>query len=148
MTPMEQSAIEIAHSVQLAVAPVFLLSAVGLIITVLTNRLARIIDRARKLEDAAPGTVTTDLRDRQEQLRVLGRRARLANRAITLSVICALLVALVVVSIFLNQFIKVDLSTIVALLFILGMLSLISALLLFLREVFLAIAALKIGIRK
>jgi hypothetical protein len=148
MTPMEQSAIEIAHSVQLAVAPVFLLSAVGLIITVLTNRLARIIDRARKLEDAAPGTVATDLRDRQEQLRVLGRRARLANRAITLSVICALLVALVVVSIFLNQFIKVDLSTIVALLFILGMLSLISALLLFLREVFLAIAALKIGIRK
>jgi hypothetical protein len=148
MTPTEQSTIEIAHSVQLAVAPVFLLSAVGLIITVLTNRLARIIDRARKLEDAAPGTVATDLRDRQEQLRVLGRRARLANRAITLSVICALLVALVVVSIFLNQFIKVDLSTIVALLFILGMLSLISALLLFLREVFLAIAALKIGIRK
>ena len=148
MTPTEPSALGIAHSVQLAVAPVFLLSAVGLIITVLTNRLARVIDRARKIEDAAPGTVATELRDRQEQLRVLGRRAHLANRAITLSVICALLIALVVVAIFLNQFIEVDLSTIVALLFILGMLSLIAALLLFLREVFLAIASLKIGVKK
>lgn len=148
MTPTDPVAIEIAHSVQLAVAPVFLLSAVGLIITVLTNRLARIIDRARKLEEAPPAAVATDLRERQEQLRVLGRRARLANRAITLSVICALLVALVVVAIFLNQFIEVDLSAIVASLLILGMLSLIGALLLFLREVFIAIKALKIGARK
>lgn len=148
MTPTDPNALEIAHSVQLAVAPVFLLSAVGLIITVLTNRLARVIDRARKLEDSAPATAAADLRDRQEQLRVLGRRARLANRAITLSVICALLVSLVVVAIFLNQFIDVDLSTTAALLFILGMLSLIGALLLFLREVFLAIAALKIGTKK
>lgn len=148
MTPADPNALGIAHSVQLAVAPVFLLSAVGIIITVLTNRLARVIDRARRLEETTGAAGGTDLRERQEQLRVLGRRARLVNRAITLSVVCALLVSFVVVAIFVNQLMTVDLSTIVALLFIFGMLSFIAALILFLREVFIAIAALRIGAKK
>lgn len=148
MIPTDPDALGIAHSVQLAVAPVFLLTAVGMLITVLTNRLARVIDRARQLEQMTPAASGPDLRERQEQLRVLGRRARLANRAITMSVVCALFVSFVVVAIFVNQFVDIDLSTIVALLFILGMLSFIAALLFFLREVFIAIAALKIGTKK
>ncbi len=148
MTPHDPNAIQIAQSIQLAVAPVFLLSGVGIVLTVLTNRLARVIDRARKLEDAGVNTSGTDLRDRQEQLRTLGRRARLLNRAITMSVVCALLVSFVVVAIFVNEFVTTDMSTPIALLFILAMLSFIAALLLFLREVFLAIAALKFGPRR
>jgi MFS family permease len=145
MTPVDPNAGQIAQSIQLAVAPVFLLSAVGIVLTVLTNRLARVIDRARKLEDTAAGASGTDLRDRQEQLRTLGRRARLMNRAITMSVVCALLVSCVVVAIFVNEFVEMNLSTVIAGLFIAGMLSFIAALLLFLREVFLAIGALKLG---
>ncbi len=148
MNVVDPNALQIAQSIQLAVAPVFLLSGVGIVLTVLTNRLARVVDRARKLEEAAAATNNTDLRERQEQLRILWRRARLMNRAITLSVICALLVAFVVVAIFVNKFVALDLSAAIAALFILGMLSFIAALLLFLREVFLSIAALRFGSRK
>jgi len=148
MNVVDPNALQIAQSIQLAVAPVFLLSGVGIVLTVLTNRLARVVDRARKLEEAAAATDNTDLRERQEQLRILWRRARLMNRAITMSVICALLVAFVVVAIFVNKFVVLDLSAAIAALFILGMLSFIAALLLFLREVFLSIAALRFGSRK
>jgi len=148
MNVVDPNALQIAQSIQLAVAPVFLLSGVGIVLTVLTNRLARVVDRARKLEEAAAATNNTDLRERQEQLRILWRRARLMNRAITMSVICALLVAFVVVAIFVNKFVVLDLSAAIAALFILGMLSFIAALLLFLREVFLSIAALRFGSRK
>ena len=146
MTPLDPTPLVIAPNIQLAVAPVFLLSAVGILLTVLTNRLARVIDRARKLEDMAPAAASgPDLRERQEQLRVLARRARMLNRAITASVVCALLVAFVVVAIFVNEFVGFDMSATIAVLFILAMLTFIAGLLLFLREVFLAIGALRLG---
>ena len=146
MTPLEPNSLVIAQSIQLAVAPVFLLSAVGIVLTVLTNRLARVIDRARQLEDMTPAAVgDPDLRERQEQLRVLARRARMLNRAITMGVVCALLVAFVVAAIFVNEFVAFDMSATIAVLFILAMLTFIAGLLLFLREVFLAIGALRLG---
>jgi len=40
----------VAHVIQLSVAPVFLLSGIGAMLAVMTNRLARVIDRARTLE--------------------------------------------------------------------------------------------------
>ncbi len=136
----------IAHVIQLAVAPVFLLSGVGIILTVLTNRLVRVVDRARKVEaDARTGTAR-ELPRYKESLRVLARRARLINRAITLGTICALLVALVVAMLFTSAMLNVNLSLSIATLFILAMLSLIVALILFLREVFLSISALRFGI--
>lgn len=135
--------IPIAQLIQLAVTPIFLLSGVGVMLGVLTNRLARVVDRARRLEDAARDAA--DTADYEGQLEVLARRAGMINRAITLSTICALLVALVVVTLFLSAFLAFDLSTPIALMFIVAMLSLIGALLLFLREVFLAIGSLRIG---
>lgn len=157
MIPADGTSIDIVKVISLSVAPVFLLSGVGITLTVLTNRLARIVDRARKLEetdktaahkapDALPKpTDAAELRDRQEQLRVLSRRARLINFAITLSTLCALLVSLVVVTLFASEFLQVKFSTLIAVLFVVAMLCFISALLCFLREVFLAIAALHIG---
>src|SRR5258705_5728013 len=66
----------IVHVIQLAVAPVFLLSGVGVTLTVLTNRLARIIDRARSLESSLPSTAEPAAASMREELRVLSRRAR------------------------------------------------------------------------
>jgi len=43
----------VAHVIQLSVAPVFLLSGIGAMLAVMTNRLARVIDRARALEAKA-----------------------------------------------------------------------------------------------
>jgi hypothetical protein len=136
---------EIGHVIQLAVAPVFLLSGIGIILTMLTNRLARVVDRARRLEDAADTADAPEREALHRQLRVMARRARLMNRAITLSTISALLVAFVVVTLFLGAFFDFNTSLAIAGMFILAMLSLIGALLFFLREVFLAISTLKIG---
>jgi F0F1-type ATP synthase assembly protein I len=135
--------VPIAQLIQLAVTPIFLLSGVGVILGVLTNRLARVVDRARRLEDALREGRNRD--ELEPQLAALGRRARIMNRAITLSTICALLVALVVVTLFLSAFLDFDLSTPIALMFIFAMLSLIGALLMFLREVVIAIRSLQIG---
>jgi Protein of unknown function (DUF2721) len=139
---------DVAHVIQLAVAPVFLLSGVGITLTVLTNRLARVVDRARQVETAAKGCAPTELPQHQENLRVLARRAHLMNRSITLCTICALLVCLVVVALFVNAFAKVDLSVAIALLFVVAMLSFIVALLIFLREVFLATSSIRFGAQR
>jgi Protein of unknown function (DUF2721) len=134
--------VDIGQVIQLAVAPVFLLSGIGIVLTVLTNRLARVVDRARKLEEAARASTGDLLEERRQELRVMAYRARLMNRAITLSTCSALLVVLL----FLAAFLDFNATLPVAGLFILAMLSLIGALLLFLREVFLAIKALRIGV--
>lgn len=124
----------------------FLLSGIGIVLTVLTNRLARVVDRARRLEEAARSSTGDVLEERRQELRVMAYRATLMNRAITLSTASALLVSVVVVLLFLSAFLDFNATLPVAGLFILAMLSLIGALLLFLREVFLAIRALKIGV--
>jgi hypothetical protein len=138
--------VDIGNVIQLAVAPVFLLSGIGIVLTVLTNRLARVVDRARKLEEAARSSTGDLLEERRRELVVMAYRARLMNRSITLSTCSALLVAVVVVLLFLGALLDFNATLPVAGLFILAMLSLIGALLLFLREVFLAIKALKIGV--
>jgi hypothetical protein len=135
----------VAQVIQLAVAPVFLLSGVGIVLTVLTGRLARVVERAREVEAAAKSASPTDYPTHHQQLLVLARRARLMNRAITLCTISALLVAFVVVALFVGAFVEFRLATAIALMFIVAMLSFIAALLCFLREVFLAISALRIG---
>lgn len=136
----------VGQVIQLAVAPVFLLSGIGVILTVLTNRLARVVDRARRLEDAARASSGPELDARRRELAVMATRARLMNRAITLGTLSALLVSLVVVVLFLAVFLQFNATAIVAALFVLAMLCLIGALLFFLREVLLAVAALRIGV--
>ena len=137
----------VAQVIQLAVAPVFLLSGVGIMLTVLTGRLARVVERARDVEAMARSAAATDYPTHQQQLHVLGRRARLMNRAITLCTICALLVAFVVVALFVGAYVEFKLANAIALMFVVAMLSFIAALLCFLREVFLAIASLRIGVK-
>ena len=143
--------VDIAHAIELALAPVFLFSGVGVLLGVLTNRLARIVDRARKVEENIRQATATDLDAAREQLQVASRRARFMNASITLSTIAALLialvVALVVALIFASTFVPMNLAAYVAVLFVLAMIALVCALLSFLVEVRIAIAALKIGPR-
>jgi len=144
---LEFSDVTVAHAIQLAVAPVFLLSGIGAIMVVLTNRLARIIDRARILEeglDAASPKLHAGLRD---DLQVLSRRAQLISRAITLCTVTALLVCMVIAILFLSAFMRFDASLSVALLFIAAMSAFFFGLLWFLREIYLATANLRIGPR-
>ena len=137
--------VDIAHAIQLAVAPVFLLSGIGVFLGVLTNRLARIVDRARKVEDSLRQATNGSPEDARDQLRVAARRSRFINVSITLSTVAALLVALVIALLFASTFVPINLAGSVAILFVLAMSALVGALLSFLLEVRVAIAALRIG---
>jgi hypothetical protein len=137
----------IAQMIQLAVAPVFLLSGIAAMLAVMTNRLARIVDRARALEVEHIGA-TPALRDLiARELAPLSRRARMAGVAITMCTITALLVCAVIVKIFLGAFLEFDPYVPVAMTFILAMLAFFGGLLAFLREVLVATASLRIGPR-
>lgn len=141
--------VDIAHLIQVALTPIFLISAIGVTLNVLTNRLARIVDRARAMEDVLrqPGRQQQyEGRDLHAVLRVLARRSRYINAAITLITLSALFISFVVVMLFVNAFLRWDLSAFIACLFIASMLSLCAALLAFLIEVRIATTTLQIGI--
>jgi uncharacterized protein DUF2721 len=135
----------IAHVIQLSIAPVFLLTAVGAMLGVLSSRLSRAVDRARTLE----GRVRTATGDEASTLRrplaVLGRRIRMIYQAMVLCALCALLICSVIVALFASTLAGTVLAVQIAVLFVAAMLAFIGALLLFLREVHLAITTLQIG---
>ena len=145
---------DIVHLIQSAVAPVFLLSGVGVTLGVLTNRLARIVDRARLLEDRLgnPVSFADNLPQSSARgdalansLQVLARRAHYINVAITLCAISALLVSLVVILLFANAFLLVNLQIAIAVMLVASMSVLTGAFIAFLIEVRLATASLRIG---
>ncbi len=143
--PPEPRIAAIAHVIQLAIAPVFLISGVATLLSVLTNRLGRIVDRARiaeeklDLQDDARRAAATD------ELRRLSTRARLVNLAIGFSTTSALLTCITIATLFLDTFLPVNLSKIIAVLFIASMLFLFLALLTFLREAITATRTLRIS---
>jgi Protein of unknown function (DUF2721) len=141
--------IDIAHWIQIALTPIFLISAIGVTLNVLTNRLARIVDRARAMEDRLRSSEhRSESRELHAKLLVLARRAKWINAAITLITLSALFIALVVVMLFVNAFLRWELSAFIASLFILSMSSLAAALLAFLIEVRIATTTLRIGIEE
>lgn len=138
---------DIVHLIQSAVAPVFLLSGVGVTLGVLTGRLARIIDRARYLEDQL-GKAGVHTEALHESLRMLARRAKYTNAAIAMCAASALFVSLVVMALFASAFLKSDLSMAIALLFVLAMVCITGAFGAFLVECRLATQILRFGTGK
>jgi Protein of unknown function (DUF2721) len=136
----------VVHFIQLAIAPVFLLTAIGSMLGTMTNRVARIVDRARDLETqlaASPDARTPA----HHELRALARRLRLINMAITCTVLSALLVCVSIGGLFLDAYWQRSLTTLVAWIFGASLLALIAGLGLFLREIYVATATLRVGFR-
>jgi hypothetical protein len=134
---MDSHLTDISRVIQLAVAPVFLLTAIATMINALNVRLGRIVDRRRVVHErserqAAAGAAA-------DEITMLKRRSALVYYAIFCAVLSALLVCMVVAGAFLGALLGVDLARSVAALFIAAMLAMIAALGLFLREVFLAV---------
>jgi hypothetical protein len=128
----------VSHVIQLAVAPVFLLTGVGAILSVLINRLARVVDRFRALECELLKAQETAVVAIKGEMNLLSHRARMIHWAIGLCTSCALFVCLVIALLFLGSVIDVRLSTPISILFIVAMLALVVGLLCFLREITLA----------
>ena len=138
---MNPDVIDISRLIQLAIAPVFLLTAVGTMIGVLSTRLGRAVDRSRTLEERLRQMQPEGQRIAREELAVISRRVRLVYGAIVLAVICALFVGLLIAAAFVDAFININLSKFIGLLFIGAMIAFIFSLLVFLREIFLAVTS-------
>ena len=141
----ESELADIGHAIQLAIAPVFLLTGVASFLGVLTNRLGRVIDRARVIESMLGHVSERERTEAERELAALSRRARLINRSIGMATICALLVCTVIALLFANALLDINIGVAVGLAFVATMLALIAALVSFLREIFLATRHLRIG---
>ena len=144
MIELQHQITSVAQVIQLAVAPVFLLAGVGTTLAVLTNRLARIIDRFHVLETVAAESASAAERAKDLATKIsLSRRAKLIHWSITLCTICNLLVCLVVASLFVGAELHIDLSSTIAAFFVAAMFSLIAGLSCFLKEISLATSVIE-----
>jgi hypothetical protein len=124
------------EALQLAVSPVILISAYGLLLLSMTNRLGRAIDRARALAREGPQA-------KQEQIAIIARRAVWIRLAIVFTSVALIAAALLVLVLFLSVHLTVDISAAVALLFIGSLLSLVIGLAYFLLDIFGSLQAMK-----
>ena len=134
----------VSHAIQLAIAPVFLLTGIAGLLGVMANRLARVIDRARVIEQAWKEMDEEARISAREELDNLERRRHLVSWSINFCTSAALLVCLVIVTLFLDEFFAKDFRWLAGALFVSAMFVLIGGLSSFLREVHLATRVVRI----
>ena len=136
----------VSHGIQLAVAPVFLLTAVSGMIGVVANRLARIIDRARLLEDRMRAEQSAaDQESDWQELVGLRRRGVLANTSIALLTLCAFMIGLTIMVLFLGETIELQVPRISVMAFLSGVVCFLAAVGCFMAETLLATRLLNFG---
>lgn len=147
ITDLHVSNLAISSVIQSAVAPVFLLAGIAALLGVMTTRLGRIIDRSRRLQSSAKVSLTPEQQVMlDKELSTLEVRGRAINLAITFATSSALMVCVVIITIFVSHFLSTSLGEVIAGLFVLCMLALIMALMTFLREVTAAASAMREGL--
>lgn len=145
MMPLTQEVSTIAHVIELAIAPVFLITGISSLLAVMSNRLARIIDRSRQIEAKWHDLDIIQTADAEAELASLSTRAKLASFSINFCAFAALMVCLLIATLFLDAFIGTNLRWFVGGLFVLSMCTLSGGIVCFLREVHIAMLSLRIG---
>jgi hypothetical protein len=135
----------IAHIIQLAVAPVFLLAGIGSLLNVFAARLARVVDRARQIERHLAEAQDQEELIELKELEILDRRMAICHWAIGLCTTAALLICLVVMILFVADMVAIKFAVPISLLFIAAMISLTCGLLLFLAEVTIATRSVRVN---
>ena len=136
---MPEALTDIGHVIQLAIAPVFMLTAIGTVLNVLAGRLGRAVDRRRVLVAALPKLDVGVADVARAEVGFEIHRIRLIYIAITMAVLSALLICLLISLAFIDAFTAGNLTKLIAVLFILAMVALIASLTIFLREIFISI---------
>ena len=148
MVPLSNPEISLlAQTIQLSIAPVFLLTAIGAFLSVITTRLGRVIDRARKLEATLldePELDTTRQTIARQELATLDRRMLLANRAVGLAVASAIIVCVLITLLFISAVSPLHPDKLVPALFMLALLLLMAALIAFSIEVRISIRTVRV----
>src|SRR5438105_5366632 len=109
--PLDTTTPVIAHAIQLAIAPVFLLTGIAGLLGVMANRLARVIDRARYFETSWSGLDANAQAAARLEIRNLERRRRVCSWSINYCTVAALLVCLVIVTLFIEEFFATNLKS-------------------------------------
>ena len=130
-------------TLQLAIGPAILISGVGLILLSMTNRFGRVIDRSRQLTQALRGASGDERTKILLEVRVLWLRARIVRAGIALAVLSVLLAGLLIISLFTGTLLKLD-AVVPASLFVMCMICLIGAMLMFFWEINLSLKALEL----
>jgi len=139
---------DITRTIQLAIAPVFLLTALGTMLSVFSTRLGRIVDRARVLGERLPQTPDDKREALLAEIAALGRRRHWVNIAITSATVAALLVCLLIAVAFLGAILRVDTARLLGSLFVAAMAAFITALVFFLREILAVVRAPLLGMER
>jgi hypothetical protein len=130
--------------IQTAIGPTILISGVGLLLLTMTNRLARTIDRARAVARELPHPNAPDHATQTGQLRVLWRRARMIRVSIALASLSALFAAILIIVLFVTALLQFENIWLICALFITCLACLIGSLVVFIHDINLALAALKL----
>src|ERR1700675_770153 len=139
---------DLVPSLQIAIGPVILISGVGLLLLSMTNRVGRVIERSRLLSTELRLGAGEE-RDRLlSQLEILKTRARLVRQAITLAIASLLSVALLIITLFVAAVFALEVGFLVVALFVCCMGALIGALIAFLRDINLSLAALALELAR
>ena len=134
----------IAQTIQLALAPVFVLVAIGNIMNILTNRLARMVDRSRHLQTLHPGTEGSEHDVVVVEMRIIDQRIAHIGRALLCLVMSGLAIGTTVAALFLSELAGADLRLVTAATFVLAIALLMGALVLLLLETRLASRTLRL----
>ena len=138
---------DLAKAIQLALAPVFLLTGIAALLSVMTGRLARIIDRGRAFAEGSVTFVSQDDVLIALERQTLEPRRQLTSVAITATTIAALLVCMVIAGLFVEVMLETPLEWLISAFFAAAMFALVVGLAFFLREVHLAMRTVRIGAR-
>lgn len=135
---------DMARTIQLSIAPVFLLAGIGAFMNVIAGRLARVVDRARLLEGLHSAATDVERVRHVGELRTLEARMSLASKAIYLCTASGLAVCLLVIVLFVGELIDFNLGDPIAVLFVVAVSLLAGGMVLFLRETRIAVRALHV----
>lgn len=138
----------IAHTIQLAVAPLFMLAGIGSFLNVLAGRLVRSVDRARVIEQIFHNLAGEERERAIWELRVIDRRMRVANLSVICCTASGALIGLTVAALFVAQVMGAGFGRALAVAFVLSMLFFVGGLVLFLFEVRLAIHMTEIRVEQ
>jgi len=134
--------------IQLAITPVILLSGVGALMLTLTNRMGRIVDRTRVLAGQVHGAAEGERVHFESQLEIMWRRAKLIRSAVMFAGISMLLSCLLVMVIFVDASIHREFGVEMVVFFAASVLSLIAALVAFLRDIVVSLHALHVEVER
>jgi len=132
--------------IQLAITPVILVSGMGALLIVLTNRMGRIVDRTRQLAEAIPSCEGEERQHLADQLDIMWERSLIIRRAVTTAGLSMLLSCLLIVALFCGALLDWRMREVVLVLFGASIALLVASLVQFLRDIFMALQALRLQI--